>query len=291
MIIESKSLKAEFSTKGAELISLQDQSGAQYLWQGQEAFWPGKAQLMFPICGFLKENFFYHKNGQYFMQVHGFARTSKFEILEHTLNKISFGLSSSVKTSHHFPFEFFFKVTYELIDNELKVDFEVKNVGEQRMYCSFGWHPSFCLNWIPNDSIDNYYLAFPSADKLQRRSVNEHGILHGELSEIYINENKTLSLTKDSFNERAIVLENYPHSSISLRHIHSPKSIDFNLNGFPHFTLWGQNEADFICLEPWNGLGDFESHNQKIQDKKGILKLSAGQTNIATCSVIINSQA
>ncbi|MCH2207436.1 MAG: aldose 1-epimerase family protein [Lentisphaerales bacterium] len=290
MIIESKFLKAEFSTKGAELASLQDQFGAQYIWQGKEEFWPGKAPLMFPICGFLKENCFYHKNNQYFMQVHGFARTSDFEILEHDLQSISFKLKSSAKIRQHFPFVFEFIVNYELNDNKLKVNFLVKNLDSQRMYFSLGWHPGFALNWTPNDSIDNYYLAFPDNSPLQRRAVNEDGLLQGELQEFAINENKTFSLDQNTFTERALVLENTPHKSISLRHIHSTKSIDLHYENFPNLTLWGQPEADFICLEPCLGLGDFVDHNQKLQSKSGILKLNSAQHFQASCQLIINSQ-
>jgi galactose mutarotase-like enzyme len=288
MIIESKYLKAEFSSKGAELISLQDQSGAQYIWQGKEGFWPGKAPLMFPICGFLKENYYYYKNDQYFMQVHGFAANSQFEVLKHELNCLSFSLKSSIKSKMHYPFEFEFIIEYTLIENTLRVKMSVINQNEQRMLFSYGWHPGFNLNWIPNDCIDNYYLAFPNSQDLQRRPVNTDGLLEGNLQALKINENKTLSLDKSSFNERAIVLEDYPHEKVSLRHIHSAKSIDMTFENFPHLTLWGQPGADFICLEPWHGLGDFSNHNQRFIHKKGLIKLPAGSRSEASIELTVN---
>ena len=290
MIIESKFLKAEFSQKGAELISLQDQFGAQYIWQGKENHWSNSAPVLFPICGFLRENFFYHKNIQYFMQVHGLARNSEFTIEEQTLSKISFSLHQSTKSLQHFPFEFKLSVTYELIDNQLKAFFTVLNSGKNTMYFSFGWHPGFALNWIPEDSIDNYYLAFPDDTNLKRRMVNSDGLLHGDLEDMHVNENKTLSLTQNSFDQRAIVLEKYPHSEISLRHIISPKSIDFKFDNFPNLTLWGQQGANFLCIEPWNGLSDFEDHNHKLNQKPGILKLTPTESVSASCSVNINME-
>lgn len=288
MIIESKYLKAEFSEKGAELKSLQDQFGAQYIWHGKENFWSNSAPILFPICGFLKENFFYHQNQQFFIQVHGFARTSNFKVVDHSLNKISFSLGHSPKSLQHFPFEYELLVNYEVVENQLNVNIEVTNLSKNRMYFSFGWHPGFALNWIPNDSIDNYYLAFPSNKSLSRRLVNPDGLLHGNLEEIQVNENKTLSLDQNSFDLRAIVLENYPYSEISLRHITSKKSIDLEFQNFSHLTLWGQKGADFLCIEPWNGLGDFTNHNHKINEKPGILKLASGDSYSAQCSVKVN---
>ena len=37
-----KGLSAVADTKGGELISLKDEKGREFLWQGDPAFWPGR---------------------------------------------------------------------------------------------------------------------------------------------------------------------------------------------------------------------------------------------------------
>ncbi|MCM8535626.1 MAG: aldose 1-epimerase family protein [Lentisphaeraceae bacterium] len=289
MIIESKSLLAEFSTKGAELISLQDQQGGQYIWQGESDHWPGRAPLMFPICGFLKDNYFYHEKHQYYMQVHGFAANSEFSVNSQSLNSISFELTHSTKSLQHYPFKFQFTVTYTLTGNGLIIDFKVTNLDSKRLYFSHGWHPGFALNWAPNDSIENYYLAFPKDESLNRVPVTVDGLLETTNSELPIAENKTYSLSNQSFEERAIVLKDYPHKSISLRHIHSPKSLDLSFEGFPHLTLWGQTGANFLCMEPWNGLGDYVDHNNNFKDKAGVIKLDKETTHNSQITLTVHN--
>ncbi|MCM8531178.1 MAG: aldose 1-epimerase family protein [Lentisphaeraceae bacterium] len=289
MIIESKSLRAEFSTKGAELISLQDQQGGQYIWQGEGDYWAGKAPLMFPICGFLKDNYFFHEKHQYFMQVHGFAAKSEFTIKTHSLNSICFELTHSAKQLQHYPFKFKFAVTYTLQDNELLIDFKVTNLDQKRLYFSHGWHPGFALNWIPNDSIENYYLSLPDATTLNRTPVTVDGLLETNTTEFAVAKNKTHSLSKSSFEDRAIVLKDYPHKSISLRHIHSSKSLDISFEGFPHLTLWGQLGANFLCIEPWNGLGDFVDHNNNFKDKAGMTRLDKDAVHNSQITLTVNN--
>ncbi len=49
--IESVELRATISTRGAELVSLRDADGVDYLWNGDPAWWPNHAPILFPIVG------------------------------------------------------------------------------------------------------------------------------------------------------------------------------------------------------------------------------------------------
>ena len=42
-------LKATFESFGAELISLQDTDGKEYVWCGDSAFWGRHAPILFPF--------------------------------------------------------------------------------------------------------------------------------------------------------------------------------------------------------------------------------------------------
>lgn len=49
-------LEVTVSDVGAELMSVKSKKdGTEYLWQGDPAFWAGRAYNLFPICGRLTE--------------------------------------------------------------------------------------------------------------------------------------------------------------------------------------------------------------------------------------------
>jgi galactose mutarotase-like enzyme len=42
--------------------------------------------------------------------------------------------------------------------------------------------------------------------------------------------------------------------------------------------IWAAKDAPFVCIEPWCGIPDPASHNQKLEDKEGIIALSEGNS-------------
>ena len=71
-------LKNDFLTMtvdemGAELVSV-TKDNKEYIWQGDEAFWPRRTPVLFPIVGSLKNKEFIHNGKAYPMNQHGFAR-------------------------------------------------------------------------------------------------------------------------------------------------------------------------------------------------------------------------
>ena len=60
--IENEKLKVSISDKGAELQNIILKSdGTEYLWQGDERFWSGRAYNLFPICGRLTDGRYTYK--------------------------------------------------------------------------------------------------------------------------------------------------------------------------------------------------------------------------------------
>ena len=47
--LKNDKLTAEISSLGAELISVKDGAGYEYIWQGED--WNGHAPVLFPLCG------------------------------------------------------------------------------------------------------------------------------------------------------------------------------------------------------------------------------------------------
>ena len=54
--LKNEKLTVEISSHGAELQSIRNAEGREYLWQGDEKYWPRRSPLLFPIvCGLWKD--------------------------------------------------------------------------------------------------------------------------------------------------------------------------------------------------------------------------------------------
>ena len=63
----------------------------------------------------------------------------------------------------------------------------------------------------------------------------------------------------------------------------------FNFKDFPYLGIWSKNQASpFVCIEPWFGVADHQSHNQQLTQKEGIIKLDGGESFESLYSVEIH---
>ena len=68
-------LAASISDTGAEIKSLREvDTGVEYIWQGDPAWWTGSAPVLFPIVGGLKGGAYRLDGLTYEMPQHGFVR-------------------------------------------------------------------------------------------------------------------------------------------------------------------------------------------------------------------------
>ena len=65
-------LQIEIASKGAELQSIiNKETGLEYLWNADPAFWSKKSPVLFPIVGGLKNNTYNYNNKSYQLSRHG----------------------------------------------------------------------------------------------------------------------------------------------------------------------------------------------------------------------------
>ncbi len=58
-LIKNRFLRVEAAEHGAELQSIQDADGTEYLWQGDPAYWPDRAPNLFPYVVRLTDESYY----------------------------------------------------------------------------------------------------------------------------------------------------------------------------------------------------------------------------------------
>ena len=128
--IENDSLYVSVELKGAQLKSIYSKdSKIEYLWQGDSAFWAGRAYNLFPYVGRLAGGKYVVEGKEYAMDRHGFARGMQFCLTEKSDNSMTFAICSTEETKKIYPFDFILKVTFTILGKKLKNCEEVQEVS------------------------------------------------------------------------------------------------------------------------------------------------------------------
>ena len=143
--IENEYLTVEIHEQGAQLWSIKDKEGNEYLWQGDEKYWGDRAPNLFPHIARLTEGSYLLDGKRYEMDIHGFAKDSRFAAERISDSHILFTIKDSEATRAQYPYAFTFSISYRLEETGLEVAYLVKNEDEKEMYFAVGGHPGFCV--------------------------------------------------------------------------------------------------------------------------------------------------
>ncbi|MFM9911870.1 MAG: aldose 1-epimerase family protein [Chitinophagaceae bacterium] len=285
IFIENELLKVTINPKGAELTSLfHKKKLLEYMWNGDPAFWGKRSPVLFPIIGELKESGYFFENTFYKMGRHGFAREMVFVEEHRETGSVIFLLRSSEDTLKIFPFNFEFRITYSLNNSQLRIKYDISNIGNSTMYFSVGAHPAFALPLLPGSNYQDYYLEFETEETINRWLVSKQGLIEKESVPFLVSE-KTIPLTKELFYKDAIVLRNLKSNLVSLKSPITQHGFTFDFNGFPYLGIWAAKNADFVCIEPWCGIADGADSDQQLVKKEGINSLKPAAVFSRTWSV------
>jgi len=267
--ISNTTLTATINHKGAELISLKNQtSDREYIWGGNPEYWGKHAPVLFPIVGTLKNNSYIFNDTSYKLSRHGFARDMVFELIKETEYEAVFSLKADEITKEWYPFDFELHLTYTLMESELTIRYNVMNNGSHAMYFSIGGHPAFAL---PNQ-FERYSLKFEPNEKLISYPL-ENDLISNATKEIDLIQS-SVPLTYSLFENDALIFKELQSNQIQLLENNTP-ILNFKFRDFPNFGIWTKIDAPFICLEPWAGYSDVRATSGKIAKKEGIQKLDS----------------
>ena len=284
--IQNDKLRATFNNLGAELVSLINiETGKEIMWSGNPDFWSGISPVLFPIIGALKNEQYIFENQTYELPRHGFARRRIFAVKESSENEVVFELTSDEESLKIYPFQFSLEIKYTLAANKLNVDYLVKNLSQKQMYFSLGAHPGFAIDTENGLNYNDYEIAFSNDDELQIHPLVDN-LISNQTQTIDL-ENKVLPLSYELFSKDALVTTNMRSKELILRNNKNHHKVIFTFSNFPYFGIWAAKNADFVCLEPWQGIADLENHNQQLTEKFGILRLEKGEDWTANWAVEI----
>ncbi|WP_296699925.1 aldose 1-epimerase family protein [Algoriphagus sp.] len=286
----SDSLSIEITKLGIELCSIKSKkSGLEYIWQADPSIWGSHAPVLFPIIGLLKDGYTLINGKKYFIPKHGLVRNSdKVQLIHSTENTLQFRFSWDKETFEKYPFQFQFDVIYSLIDNCIKVEHIVENLGDQTMYYSLGGHPGFNCPLHPGENYEDYYLSFPFKETDGTWLLDENGLVSDQQKSILENSSK-LWLNKNIFDHDALIFKNLKSKKVSLNHIKNGPILSLDFEDFEYLGVWAKPGAPFVCIEPWLGIADSSKSDHDFKSKEGILELAPKKSEKKSYSIIIES--
>ena len=285
--IKNNQLCVTISEYGAELQSIKDTSGKEYLWQGDARFWARRSPVLFPIVGSLWNKRCAINGKLYEMERHGFARDCNFKLISKSETKVVFALTDSKETLQRYPYKFNLAISYRLEDNRLHVIWHVENTDDKTIYFQIGGHPAFNLPDIKTGEPVNGRLHFDTENPI-RRFATVKGCLDNARHETVETHDGIWNFTDSSFENDALVFDHCQLHRIELLNAENKTeiSVDFKAPAVGIWTPHGKN-APFICIEPWYGVADVAAFEGDIRDRYLMNQLLPGASFMAQYTITI----
>lgn len=284
--ISSGEMTARLNPYGAELWSLVDSQGREYMTAAAPGFWAGHAPLLFPIVGSLNDNHYCIRGKEYTLPRHGFARRSTFEVAIAEPERVMFTLRSSPETLEAYPFEFELNINYRLNGSKLTIGVGVRNCGKVPMPFSFGFHPAFAWPLPGGAAKSDHVIAF-SEDEPQRirRLDRETGLVLAEKHPSPV-KGRSFVPRQDMFEADAMIWDSLSSRCVTFG-APGGNQVVVKFPSFPMLGIWQDPGADFLCIEPWQGIADPAGYNGEFRDKPGVIEVAAGGTEFLEMHIAV----
>lgn len=281
--IANQHIEAGFNAKGAELCYLRMVHGADLLWDGNPEVWNRTAPVLFPIIGNLPEKKFKHKDKDFHLERHGFARDQFWRLIRLTRESCVWELRDTEETRAVFPFPFHLRMMVSLDGPSLKIAYELRNTGTEPLPGAIGVHPAFRWPLLPDLPKEAHRIEFASEESSPvRRLINGQLDTHPFPNPL---DGKTLMLREELFKDDALIFDEI--KSRSLRYgVPDGPVIELRWEGFRYLGLWSKPGADFLCIEPWAALPALKG-SKSLFDNKSVFPMEAKARRIFSWSVCL----
>lgn len=281
--IKSDKLSAAIDTYGAELHSIKDSEGNEYIWTADDA-WKRHAPLLFPfVCNTSSKK--YTVNGtEYALSNHGFARDTEFTCTKSTENSVTFKISSDDKTKNKYPYDFELYASYTLNADTLTVSCDVVNTGENDMPFFIGGHPGFLCPFTADkdSSFDDYDIVYEKPETI---------IQELPAGNVTILENGTAVPVSRELFKNDVFLKDKPMSSkTSLVSRKSGKSITVAYDNSGCIAVWSpyDDTASFVCIEPWTSAPVYCCNTEELTEMPHAKHIGAGEKYTFSFTITIS---
>ena len=259
--ISNEYLILKINTFAAEIDSLKKvNDNNEIMWQGSKEYWTGRNPILFPQVGNMWAKEYQAKNKTYSMGNHGFTRRSEFTLVQLTNNTVTLLLKDNEETYSQYPYHFELYVTYELINSKVNIKYTIYNKDEEIMPFGFGLHPGFNVP-IGDSTFNNTYIEF--SDKEYQDNDSGKYIVDNKIKLDYkmFKDVKYNALIYKDINSEYVILNQKDYN------------IKVGCKDFNYLAFWTVDNAPFICIEPWDSIGDLEESNIPFEKREGMINL------------------
>lgn len=280
-------VQASVDATGAQLMSLRADAG-EYLWQGDERFWPRRAPVLFPIVGCLRNDRATSAQGEVRLKRHGIARLYDHAVVSQTPSSVTYELSSTDETRAAYPFDFRLNMTYAVEGGALSQTFAVTNTGEVPLPFTLGGHPAFNVP-APGgegESFSDYELVFPEPWTAAVPTIDAAGLHDFSKTHELFRGSDRLRLSHELISELlTLVFVDVPGRAVRLVGP-SGHGVEVSFEGFDYLGVWTASpEAPFVAIEPWVGCATAYDESDVFEEKRGTITLMPGESCEKTFSM------
>lgn len=285
--IQSDALRIQISSLGGELMSIQDDAGREYLWQGDPQYWADRAPNIFPYVGRLYNGTYSYKGRKYTLPIHGFVKDTEMMTIKRNDDTLLLGCFADEKTRAQYPFDFAYYIHYSVEDSTLVVSYIVENKGQESMYFGLGGHPGFNLPLEERLDFEDYHLAFDTVSRPSRISFGKSVLRDGNDSPYSLLNGRYIPLKHSLFDADAVILSGIS-PSIRLESEKGERFIAVEYPQMPFLGIWHMPNMDapYVCIEPWTSLPGREGIVEDIAKQEDLIALDGGKRYENTWSII-----
>jgi galactose mutarotase-like enzyme len=273
--ITSGALRARIDPFGAELVSLTDEAGREYMTDGDPRWWTGHAPVLFPIVGALNGGRYRLADREYALEKHGFARRSMFAWTQESPGHARFALEDSAETRAVYPFAFGLALDFQAAGNVLAIVATVTNRSRSSMPFSFGFHPAFAWPLPGGAAKEDHRIEFdqPEPGPIRRIGAADPVLLPDAVPTPV--EGNMLHPRAELFEADALIWTEL-NSRACRFGADGGARIDLAFPDCPNLGVWQKPGAPFLAIEPWHGYNDPQGFAGDFRVKPGVVELPAG---------------
>lgn len=272
--LRNDTLAVEIAPLGAELQSVRDGQGRDWLWSGDPAIWAGRSPLLFPVIG-------KHPGGQvlidgrrYPIRSHGVARTAPFQTIAQDAISCTLQLTDDDGTRAAYPFAFILDMSYRLEGSSLAMTARVANPGAAPMPFCFGYHPAF--PWpLPESAGLPHRIHLGNGASPGHQRLDAEGLRAPDLHPTAF-VNGVLTLDHQLFFDDALIIPGGAGSRAWYGADDRP-GIALGFADLPQLGIWTKPNGPFICIEPWHGLTSPADPDEPLDRRAGAILLAPGE--------------
>ena len=274
--LKNEQLSVVVSEKGAELQSIKDASGKEYLWQADPKYWNRRSPILFPIVCSVNDETYRVDGKEYHLPRHGFARDSEFKLIAQSPRKVTFVLESSDS------------VSYVLDANKISVIWHVHNTDTREIHFQIGGHPAFNIPDMKPGESQSGRIRLDNEEPMDAL----HSYLDGshDMDEVpFVEaENGLMEFSNNTWRNDSIKIHKCQlHRAELLNKAGEPEvTVTFRT---PVIAFWSpyDKQAPFVCIEPWYGIGDPRGFKGEFKDKPLMNHLLPGASFMSKYEITI----